>query len=84
MRAFPIMTLCISLLLLNCGGDKATTDASEIKVEDLVSNIDQVCHMDVSKVGIGDTTMHDNKMYGFCSTNCKESFVEDPASFLAN
>lgn len=55
----------------------------EIKVSDLATNKDFVCGMEVSDGGIADTASYEGKLYGFCSSECKDEFVKNPASFLA-
>lgn len=46
----------------------------------LASNEDVVCGMPI-KAGLSDTAMVNGKIYGFCSKECKEAYVKDPASF---
>lgn len=55
----------------------------EVKVSDLATNKDFVCGMEVSDGGISDTASYEGKLYGFCSVECKDEFVKNPASFLA-
>lgn len=43
---------------------------------------DPVCYMPVS-AGITDTAIYHNKVYGFCSAECKRLFVADPKNYLA-
>lgn len=42
---------------------------------------DFVCRMPLT-AGIGDTVHYKRKVYGFCSKGCKESFLQDPESYL--
>lgn len=42
---------------------------------------DFVCRMPLT-AGIGDTVHYKGKVYGFCSKGCKESFLQDPQSYL--
>lgn len=44
--------------------------------------IDPVCKMTVT-LGESDTTIYKNKVYGFCSRMCKESFLKTPEKFLS-
>ncbi len=43
---------------------------------------DPVCYMPVS-AGITDTAVYHDKVYGFCSAECKRLFVADPKGYLA-
>ena len=62
----------------------ATHDEKEalknIKVDN--SN-DLVCGMSLT-AGIGDTAHYNGKVYGFCSTGCKDKFVKSPTEYLAS
>ncbi len=87
-----ILNICVTLFLVSCNRnatEKTTTtpipDAPniEVKITDLALNKDLVCGMLVEEGGIADTASHENKMYGFCSTECKAEFVKDPQMYLA-
>jgi YHS domain-containing protein len=43
---------------------------------------DLVCGMPLT-AGVGDTAHYQGKVYGFCSTGCKDAFVKNPAAYLA-
>ena len=43
---------------------------------------DPVCYMPVT-AGITDTTLYKNKVFGFCSAECKRLFISDPESYIA-
>lgn len=43
---------------------------------------DPSCGMPVS-AGIGDTIRYENKLYGFCSKECKEEFLKNPKGMIA-
>lgn len=47
------------------------------------SNLDYTCNMDISKYGVSDTLTYKGKLYGFCSSLCKEDFMKKPDEFLA-
>ena len=87
--------LLISLLLTACShntnNDKAVTKAREAEqmtipknkypgVEFAV-NKDLACGMPLS-AGVGDTAHFNGKIYGFCSTECKDSFLMAPQKYL--
>jgi len=62
-----------------------TQDTSTEKTFDiaLVNNKkDPSCGMPVS-AGISDTAHYDNKVIGFCSTECKNEFLKNPKANLA-
>lgn len=44
---------------------------------------DPACGMPL-KAGLEDSTEYKGKLYGFCSKECKESFLKSPESFLAH
>jgi len=43
---------------------------------------DLVCGMTLT-AGIGDTAHYNGKVYGFCSKECKDKFLEKPAQYIA-
>ena len=43
---------------------------------------DPTCNMPIS-AGVEDTAHYKEKVYGFCSKECKEEFLKDPESYLA-
>ena len=43
---------------------------------------DLVCRMPV-KAGVSDTAYYKEKLYGFCSTECKNEFKKNPEGYLA-
>lgn len=47
------------------------------------SKLDFTCNMDVSKYGVSDTVTYKGKLYGFCSTVCKDGFMKKPDEYLA-
>ena len=62
----------------------ASMNGNESKyTPDMVDNKrDLVCKMPVT-AGIGDTAHYKGKVYGFCSKQCKDSFLANPESYLA-
>jgi len=54
-----------------------------ITTDMLTSNVDPVCGMDLAEHGIKDTTVYEGQLYGFCSQDCKQKFLEDPQKYLA-
>ena len=42
---------------------------------------DLVCGMPTS-AGVSDTLHYKDKIYGFCSKECKDEFVKNPAAYL--
>jgi YHS domain-containing protein len=45
-------------------------------------NRDPSCGMPL-KAGLEDTTTYKGKLYGFCSKDCKDAFLKDPAGYTA-
>ena len=61
----------------------ASHDAKEAFKNIKVDNTnDLVCGMSLT-AGIGDTAHYDGKVYGFCSTGCKDKFVKKPTDYVA-
>lgn len=63
----------------------ASTEAKkvEIKLSDLSANQDFVCGMPLEEGSVADTFRYEGKLYGFCSSECKDSFALKAASYLA-
>jgi nitrous oxide reductase accessory protein NosL len=53
----------------------AAANTINIPINQLAMPTDTTCGMSLSD-GIGDTLHVGDKIYGFCSTGCKESFVK--------
>jgi YHS domain-containing protein len=43
---------------------------------------DPACGMPIH-AGLLDSTVYKGKLYGFCSKECKEAFLKDPNSYIA-
>jgi YHS domain-containing protein len=85
-----------SLLWISCGSSepkKATIDSAVSMAQDTSAAMtydityvnnkkDPTCGMPVS-AGISDTAHYDNKVIGFCSTECKNEFLKNPKAGLA-
>jgi YHS domain-containing protein len=90
--------LLISLLFTACShnsnNEKAITKAKEAEQKEQMApknkypgvefavNKDLSCGMPLS-AGVEDTAHYDGKVYGFCSAECKETFLKDPQKYLA-
>ncbi len=68
---------------------KTVIDSSYIpennRYQDVVfdSKKDLVCGMPTS-AGVSDTLHYKDKLYGFCSKECKAEFVKNPSAFLTS
>lgn len=60
---------------------KPTDSLPGYTAEMLDSKKDHVCGMPVS-AGITDTAHYKGKAYGFCSKECKDEFVKNPAGYI--
>ena len=58
-----------------------TADKAIYKNIAFASTTDLVCGMPVS-AGVSDTAVYQNKVYGFCASECKAEFQKDPASYI--
>lgn len=91
-----ITALVAAQLLISCAAkneQKETTEPMQeqtntVKEEkhlykDVVfdSKKDFVCGMPVS-AGVSDTAHYKNKVYGFCSKECKDEFVKNPTGYI--
>ena len=92
MKFSKIMFFCAAgLILTSCGNlskkeTKSTAPAPkktiDIAVASLALKIDPVCGMPAKKGEIGDTATYEGKIYGFCSSGCKEEFLKTPTQYL--
>ena len=63
-------------------------DSTAADVHDLYKEVkfdsqkDFVCGMPVS-AGVSDTSHYKDKVYGFCSKECKDEFVKNPSAYVA-
>lgn len=93
MKYLPVTITVLTLALAACSSPQpeqkaipapvaaAATDSSttiNIPLENLAMTTDTICGMSLTD-GIGDTLNTEGKIYGFCSTGCKESFAEQLA-----
>lgn len=63
--------------------DSAATDVHDLYKEvKFDSNKDFICGMPTS-AGVSDTAHYKEKVYGFCSKECKDEFLKNPASYIA-
>jgi len=62
--------------------EQQATASNKPKIE-LASNEDPVCKMSVADE-VGDTTLYNGKVYGFCGSGCKEEFVANPTAYITN
>ena len=91
-----IGSICLSfvLVLIACQNEetkteKKITDSTSMVIDSvkqiniaLVDNKkDPTCGMPVT-AGIGDTAHYNNKVIGFCSTECKREFLKNPEANL--
>lgn len=91
-----IIAILATQLLISCAGkneqkeaaepmhDHSTSAATEKKLyKDVAfdSKQDFVCGMPVS-AGVSDTAHYKDKVYGFCSKECKDEFVKSPGNYI--
>jgi YHS domain-containing protein len=75
---FLLIIGCVSLVITCKSHSKGEAILTDVKV---VNELDPVCKMTTSE-HLKDTLMYEGKLYGFCSSNCKEEFKEDPKKFM--
>jgi YHS domain-containing protein len=83
-----LRSLLIILLFASCNNEAPVEkpvvvkdDSHKYPVSMVDNKKDFSCGMPVS-AGIGDTAHYKGKVYGFCSKECKDAFLEKPDSFL--
>src|SRR5699024_7941040 len=57
---------------------------TELPLSELSSNIDPVCGMHLNEHTLGDTTVYQGKIIGFCSGHCKGKFLKKPEVYVAS
>jgi YHS domain-containing protein len=62
--------------------DSVVVARINIAETDLADKKDVVCGMPAFQY-LSDTAVYNGKIYGFCSKDCKNDFLKDPASYLA-
>ena len=80
-----ILTAVLSVSLLSCAREapkvkhRAAVNAKKGNSKDIsiVNAEDPICHMETAGF-TKDTTIYKNKVYGFCSTYCKDEFKTNP------
>ena len=81
--------IALIVLLTGCGsGDgnahKTGSEKSiDVSPDQLSTKLDPVCQMSMDQHPITDTMSYQGKLYGFCSSGCKEAFAAEPEKFLS-
>jgi len=76
------------LILSACGGNAPASMETEgkgldITPDQLTSQKDPVCGMNMAEVKIADTLHYNNGVYAFCAPGCKDAFKENPEKYLS-
>ena len=61
---------------------KMQSDVPSIDAKIVDNTKDPACGMPVA-AGINDTVRYENKLYGFCSKECKDEFLKNPKEMIA-
>ncbi|AZB09037.1 YHS domain-containing protein [Chryseobacterium sp. G0162] len=85
---FPIiLTALLSIVLLSCTKEpqvkhkmNMSTSGENIKNVQVVNEEDPICHMKTAG-SLKDTAVYKAKVYGFCSSYCKDEFKKNPESY---
>jgi|688.fasta_scaffold539365_2 YHS domain-containing protein len=87
MKQFRFFTAacCAILLVVACQQNTPNTSTATAAGPDLpwATELDLVCEMKVDKT-VEDTVHFKGKVYGFCNTGCKETFLENPGKYGAH
>jgi len=88
-----LFTAVLLLTLASCSGGgehghgmdttSPTGKGININPNELATNMDLVCQMDMSKIRIADTAHYNGGIYAFCSESCKKNFQKQPEKFVA-
>ena len=62
--------------------DTVATVANPLDSIVVVNKKDPICTMP-TKNHVNDTTTYEGKVFGFCSSECKEEFLKKPKDYLA-
>lgn len=96
-KMYPSAFIATIALLMACGSNsnEAIDPATQVEANGMDSTMhskyevsmvnnkkDPSCGMPVT-AGISDTAHYQNKVLGFCSSECKQAFLENPAANLA-
>lgn len=93
---YTCLILSIGLTIVSCDKKKEDTQNNDFEVKHIsheemkaatkldiavVNDVDPICGMN-TKEHLGDTVTYKGKVYGFCSTMCKEEFLKDPKKHI--
>ncbi|MGE8552459.1 MAG: YHS domain-containing protein [Chryseobacterium jejuense] len=87
MKSPIILMALLSITLFSCAKEpqvkhKSDMDSSgeNIKNVQVVNEEDPICHMKTAG-SLKDTAVYKTKVYGFCSSYCKDEFKKNPESY---
>lgn len=87
MKSPIILMALLSITLFSCAKEpqvkhtnKMDSSGENIKNVQVVNEEDPICHMKTAGF-TKDTAAYKNKIYGFCSSYCKDEFKKNPASY---
>ena len=87
MKKLTLAIMILSALFVACGSGAQNkmggAKGIEISPDKLAIKLDPVCQMPMDQHPISDTITYQGKLYGFCSSGCKEAFAAEPEKFLA-
>ena len=82
-----ILVAFLFVFLISCdtkntpANESANNKPEKLTLSDMSNKKDPVCEMSLEHVG--DTTLYNGKIIGFCSSECKSDFVKDPSKYIA-
>mgnify|MGYP003339794898 CR=1 FL=1 len=92
-KMIPFAWLVLSAILYSCNNNNVEKENAvgpapkqkvvDIKLTQLSSEKDFVCGMPLEEGSITDTTSYKEKIYGFCSAECKAEFLKNPQTYLS-
>lgn len=74
-----LLTSCREKELHQASDEQIVTKSLNVSVD---NEFDPICEMKTTG-HISDTIHYESKIYGFCSTGCKEEFAKNPKDYLS-
>ncbi len=92
MKLKVLITTSVVLSIMSCSKKEANIMVHKSKMVEsninvdfgkVENEVDPICNMKTSE-HVSDTAKYNNKVYGFCSSYCKDEFKKDPKKYVKN
>ena len=84
MKKVLVLFLGAVLVLAACkqnASKNANAENTQAPALQLANSVDPICEMKIDNT-VEDTVHYKGKVYGFCSSSCKEEFQAEPAKYV--